>query len=113
MAATGRPASPEDVDAVAALAATLWPEGSVADHRAHLAAIVAGTPPSTLPLSLFVADDDAGGGGFVGVGPRSPDKGCGGRRPVGFVEGWFVALEHRARGVGAALMGAAEAWAVG
>jgi aminoglycoside 6'-N-acetyltransferase I len=31
--------------------------------------------------------------------------------PVGFVEGWYVAADRRAQGVGRALMAAAEAWA--
>src|SRR5260221_10595408 len=32
-------------------------------------------------------------------------------RPVGYVEGWFVAQEYRRQGVGAKLLAAAEDWA--
>ena len=34
-------------------------------------------------------------------------------RPVGFLEGWFVLESHRGRGIGAALLRAAEEWARG
>ena len=41
---------------------------------------------------------------------RSHADGCR-SSPVPFVEGWYVAPEARRKGVGAALMAAAEAWA--
>jgi aminoglycoside 6'-N-acetyltransferase I len=67
--------------------------------------------PSTLPLRVFVAEADGKVVGFIEVGLRSHADGCDGRRPVGFIEGWYVEPEQRGVGVGRALMQAAEEWA--
>lgn len=99
-----------DRDALAAMRAALWPESSREEHATELRAILAGTPPSTLPLVVLVADMDGEICGFVEVGLRSHADGCDPRRPVGFVEGWYVAPAHRGAGVGRALIAAAEAW---
>ena len=108
---TVRPAVPADLDAVVALACDLWPEGPPQDHEVHMQAVLDGKPPSTLPLTLFVAEHDVGVVGFLEVGLRSHADGCDPRRPVGFVEGWFVARDHRGQRVGRSLMEAAEHWA--
>ena len=100
-----------DIDGVVACAAALWSDAPVAEHRAHMRALLAGRPGSTLPLVVFVAEHRGRVVGFLEVGLRSHADGCDGRRPVGFVEGWFVAAAHRRSGVGGALMKAAEAWA--
>jgi aminoglycoside 6'-N-acetyltransferase I len=92
------------------LAAALWPDAPLAEHRDHAAAILAGKPPSTLPLVLFVAEVEAQVVGFVEVGLRSHADGCDARQPVGFVEGWYVEPQHQRRGVGRALMTTAEDW---
>lgn len=106
-----RLALPSDVDAVARQFFALWPEGTLDEHRDDAEAIVAGRAPSTLPLVIFVAEIDGAIVGCVEVGLRSHADGCDGRRPVGFVEGWFVEPTHRNRGVGSALLVAAEDWA--
>ncbi len=73
-----------------------------------------GNPDSTMPLSILVAETDAGELiGFLEVGLRSHADGCDARVPVGFVEGWFVSERHRSKGVGAKLLAAAEDWARG
>ena len=89
----------------------LWPDGTLDEHRAEAALILAGTPPSTLPLLVFVAEADGKVVGFIEVGLRSHADGCDARRPVGFIEGWYVEPEQRGLGVGRALMQAAEEWA--
>jgi aminoglycoside 6'-N-acetyltransferase I len=106
-----RAARAADLDAIAELCVQLWPDGGFAEHRAHAAAIVAGTPPSTLPLALFVALHGERVVGFVEVGLRSHANGCDPIRPVGFIEGWFVVPDLRRHGVGRMLVERAEAWA--
>jgi len=106
-----RPGTPADADVVARQFLALWPDGTLDEHRAEAEGILSGTPPSTLPLVVFVAEQDAKVVGIIEVGLRSHADGCDGRRPVGFVEGWYVDPEHRGNGVGGALMRAAEDWA--
>jgi aminoglycoside 6'-N-acetyltransferase I len=88
----------------------LWPDGTLNEHRAEAALVLAGKPPSTLPLVIFVAESERRVVGFIEVGLRSHADGCDTRQPVGFVEGWYVEPENRGTGVGRALMGAAEKW---
>jgi aminoglycoside 6'-N-acetyltransferase I len=108
-----RLAGPHDLEEVVALAAALWPEDPPRAHRGHMRATLAGKPLSTLPLVVFVAERAGRTVGFIEVGLRSHADGCDGRRPVGFVEGWFVAPAERGRGLGRLLMRAAERWAIG
>ena len=100
-----------DVGPVARQFHALWPDGSLAEHEEEARAILAGSPPSSMPLVVFVAEVNRQVVGFIEVGLRSHADGCDGRQPVGFVEGWYVEREHRRRGVGRALMGTAEDWA--
>jgi aminoglycoside 6'-N-acetyltransferase I len=92
----------------------LWPEGSVEEHSRELEAILAGTPPSTLPLVVFVAEaNDQSLLGFLEVGLRSHADHCDPALPVGYVEGWYVVEGQRRRGIGKQLLAAAEDWARG
>lgn len=106
-----RRASSADLRPVMALCAALWPDEPVAEVEPHIAALLAGEPWSTLPLVLFVAERAGALIGFVEVGLRSHAEGCDGRAAVGFIEGWYVAPEHRRQGVGGALIACAEGWA--
>ena len=54
-------------------------------------------PPSTLPLLVFVAEADGKVVGFIEVGLRSHADGCDARRPLGFIEGWYVEPQQRGR----------------
>ncbi|MGO9834133.1 MAG: N-acetyltransferase family protein [Polyangiaceae bacterium] len=106
-----RPGRPSDLGAVTRLSAALWPDEPVAEHEAHAASVLAGTPPSTLPLVLIVAEVEGSVVGFIEVGLRSHADGCDSRHPVGFIEGWCVDRPFQRRAVGRALMLAAEEWA--
>ena len=90
----------------------LWPKTPAGEHARELTAILEGKPVTTLPLIILVAEaSDRGLAGFLEVDLRSHADGCNPSRPVGYVEGWYVAENHRHRGVGRRLLAAAEDWA--
>jgi aminoglycoside 6'-N-acetyltransferase I len=90
----------------------LWPKTPVEEHVRELADILEGKPVTTLPLIILVAEaSDLGLAGFLEVDLRSHADGCNPCRPVGYVEGWYVAENHRHRGIGRRLLAAAEDWA--
>jgi aminoglycoside 6'-N-acetyltransferase I len=86
----------------------LWP-GSPADHDAETRAHF-DTPDST--LVVFAAETEADGRfvGFLELDCRKYAPGCA-SSPVPFIEGWYVEPAFRGRGVGRALVEAAEAHA--
>ncbi|WP_394826069.1 hypothetical protein [Pendulispora albinea] len=89
-----RPAELRDLEALASLRGRLWSDVPVDQLRDDASAILIGEPRSTLPVVLFVAASEADDGvpiAFVEVGLRSHADGCDPRRPVGFIEAWYVA----------------------
>ncbi|MGH7678168.1 MAG: GNAT family N-acetyltransferase [Gemmatimonadaceae bacterium] len=79
----------------------LWPDCSDADNDVWFARTDATT---------FVAlRDDGTCCGFVEVGARPYAEGCD-SSPVGYIEGWWVDGDMRHKGVGRALLQAAEDW---
>ena len=115
-----RPATAADLPNLLPLRRALWDAMRVKDHVAETAWLAGvgstvgssagGPPPSTLPLTILVAEAGGVVVGFIEVGLRSHAEACDPRRPVGYVEAWQVADAHQGRGVGRALMAAAEAW---
>ena len=101
-----RPVTPEDSAEWLRLRQALW-HGPTGEHGAEIEAILAGT----LPMGVYVVERPDGRlGGFVEVGTRSIAEGCE-TSPVGYLEGWYMEADLRGRGVGAALIQTAEAWA--
>lgn len=49
--------------------------------------------------------------GFLEVDLRSHVDGCNPARPTGYIEGWYVAENHRHQGIGRKLLAVAEDWA--
>ena len=108
-----RPARADDIGALTTMRMLLWPdEGAEDEHRRELEEIlIEEKQPGVYPLATFVAElDDGSLAGFIEVGMRSYADGCDPARPVGYLEGWFVCEEQRRRGIGAALVRAAEDW---
>jgi aminoglycoside 6'-N-acetyltransferase I len=107
-----RLAQPSDRDQLLRLREALWPTVSAEEHARELALILEGRPPVTLPLIILVAEaSDRKLAGFLEVDLRSHADGCNPSRPVGYVEGWYVAENHRHSGIGRKLLAAAEDWA--
>jgi aminoglycoside 6'-N-acetyltransferase I len=106
-----REAKPEDCLALARWRHQLWADSSVEEHAAELARFLAGEALSTLPSVILVAETQNDIVGFAEAGLRSHADGCDATRPVGYLEGWYVAPDWRGRKVGARLLAEAEAWA--
>jgi len=107
-----RHARPEDCADPARLRHALWPESSQEEHKRELTGLLAGRPAGNMPLEVLVAQTADGSiAGLVEAGLRSHAEGCDESRAVGYLQGWFVDAPYRRRGIGAALLRAAEDWA--
>jgi len=107
-----RLAGPADLEPLLALRHELWPDSATDEDTEELVAILEGKPPGVLPIVELVAEEADGTlAGFVEVGLRSYADGCSLAKPPGYIEGWFVIESHRRKGLGTALVRAAEEWA--
>ena len=101
-----------DRDQLVRFREVLWPNATVKEHAQELTLIHEGNLPLTMPLVILVAQtEDRTLAGFLEIDLRSHADGCNPSRPVGYVEGWYVAESHRNRGIGRKLVAAAEDWA--
>jgi aminoglycoside 6'-N-acetyltransferase I len=65
-----------------------------------------------MPLTIFVAEASDGIlVGFLEADLRSHADGCNPSQPLGYIEGWSVAEDHRHLGIGRKLLAKAEDWA--
>jgi aminoglycoside 6'-N-acetyltransferase I len=111
---TIRPAHPGDEEQLKAMQSLLWPDAPPDELHEEAVAATHQRTPGTLPSMMLVAEEKDGALiGFVAAGLRSHADGCNPEQPVGFIEGWFVREPFRGRGIGAALIRAAEDWARG
>lgn len=107
-----RLSQPSDHDQLVPLLVALWPSSAAEEHARELTAILQGKAPLTMPLIILVAETSDGTlVGFLEVDLRSHADGCNPAQPVGYVEGWYVAENHRHQGIGKKLLAAAEDWA--
>ncbi len=96
-----------DRSALASARADLWPEATREQHDAELSEMLTHAANTS---DILVAESGAEVVGFVEVSLRSHADGCDPRQPVIFIEGWYVLPAFRRRGVGRALIAAAEDW---
>ena len=102
------PLADADLDEWLRLRIALWPEAQRDELARERDLYTSGAGSH----AAFVARRPGGAlGGFVEVSLREYAEGCD-TSPVGFIEGWYVDVDLRGRGVGRALVGAGEAWAL-
>ena len=87
----------------------LWPESDSASHASEIEDFFAGRLREPLQV-LIAVDDDNRALGFAELSIRIYAEGCD-TDHIGYLEGWYVLAEARRRGVGRALVAAAENWA--
>jgi aminoglycoside 6'-N-acetyltransferase I len=103
-----RPIAPTDLDAWCRMRQALWPEADAQELRAEAEAHFANQGP--LAAALLGEALSGQPMGMIELSLRSCAEGCH-TAPVPYIEGWYVVREARRRGVGRALVAAAECWA--
>ena len=108
---TIRPARPENRHAWVRLRHALWPEGTLAEHERDVERFLTGERHA--PAEVLIAFDEKDHAiGFAELSIRNIVDSCS-TDCVGYLEGWYVIPEARLRGIGRALVAAAEDWARG
>ncbi|MEW6211337.1 MAG: aminoglycoside 6'-N-acetyltransferase [Acidobacteriota bacterium] len=101
-----RAVTKDDLEEWIGLRGSLWPECSEEEHRAEIEDYFNHTDK----LQTFVAQESGRLVGFLEASLRPFVEDCLSQQ-VGYIEGWYVDLDHRLKGVGAMLVRAAEEWA--
>ncbi len=102
-----RPVTPSDTSAWLRMREALWPDES-GSHAVEIEQYFAGA--LHMPLEVLLALDDTGAVvGFAELSIRAYAEDCTTDR-VAYLEGWYVEPDARRKGIGRALIAAAEAW---
>jgi aminoglycoside 6'-N-acetyltransferase I len=96
-----------DADAWLEMRWALWPDDPNG-HRGEIERFFGGDRRE--PTEVFIAFDGGAPVGFAELSIRNIVDGCS-TGNVGYLEGWYVVPPARRRGVGRALIAAAESWA--
>jgi aminoglycoside 6'-N-acetyltransferase I len=101
-----------DADAWLAMRAALWPDAHVDELRRDVDAFFSAGSATSMPHCVFVAEAEDGAlVGMLELSLRPYADGCA-SSPVPFIEGWYVSEPMHRRGIGSALVNAAERWAI-
>lgn len=102
-----RPATPDDAAAWVRMREALWPS-EPGEHAGEVRQFFDGTLHE--PLAVLLAFDETGApAGFAELSIRNYAEDCRTSR-VAYLEGWYVEAHARRKGVGRALVAAAEDW---
>lgn len=102
-----RPVEPTDSAAWERMRQALWPSAD-GEHAAEITSFFEGDRSN--PAEVLLAVDESGQAvGFVELSIRDYAEGCSSGR-VAYLEGWYVEPGMRRRGIGSALVRAAEEW---
>ena len=105
---TIRPVDAHDIPSWLKLRLALWSECTEAEHREEIERFFAGRAYE--PQAVLLALDASGTAlGFAELSIRPCAERCRTDR-IAYLEGWYVVPEARGRGVGRALVEAAESW---
>jgi aminoglycoside 6'-N-acetyltransferase I len=110
---TIRPVQASDVAEWLRMRMALWPDSTTEEEEAPIAHFLALPPRPLLPTlhAAFVCPRANGSlCGLVEVSIRPYADGCE-TNSVGYLEAWYVDPDRRGRGIGRALVMAAEEWA--
>lgn len=104
-----RPVRKSDYGEWLRMRCALWP-GHDDEHENEINRFYSGSLPE--PQAVLVAEKADSLIGFVELSIRSHAEGCF-TGLVGYLEAWYVDAQARRRGIGSALIAAAEGWARG